>query len=69
MEMHQEGKTVDEMQAVIYDRYGNFGPSTDEAKESSFNGAPPLSMSAAEHPSANILVQRCEEENRSCAQD
>ena len=30
MKMLQEGKTVDEMRAVIYDRYGDFGPSTDQ---------------------------------------
>lgn len=30
MKMVQEGKTVDEMRAIINDRYGSFGPSTDE---------------------------------------
>lgn len=30
MKMVQEGKTVDEMRAIINDRYGNFGPSTEE---------------------------------------
>jgi hypothetical protein len=29
MTMLPEGRTVEQMRAIIIDRYGNFGPSTD----------------------------------------
>ena len=38
MTMRQEGKTVDEMRDVINQRYGTFGPSTDDAGKSSSTG-------------------------------
>ena len=38
MTMQQEGKSVDEMREVINQRYGTFGPSTDDAGKSSSTG-------------------------------
>jgi hypothetical protein len=38
MTMQQEGKSVEEMRAVINQRYGTFGPSTDDADKSSSTG-------------------------------
>ena len=38
MTMQQEGKSVDEMRQVINQRYGTFGPSTDDAGKSSSTG-------------------------------
>jgi hypothetical protein len=35
MAMQQEGKSVEEMRAIINQRYGNFGPSTDKSSSSS----------------------------------
>ena len=38
MAMQQEGKTVEQMREIINQRYGNFGPSTDNAGQSSGAG-------------------------------
>jgi hypothetical protein len=32
MKMAQEGKRVEEMRAVVIERYGSFGPSTDQSQ-------------------------------------
>ena len=65
MTMQQEGKSVDEMRQVINQRYGNFGPSTDDAGKSSSTGQfMPIVDSA--HLMSSLPEQHCDEETGLC---
>jgi len=64
MKMLQDGKSVDEMRETIYDRFGNFGPSTDDLQKDSYL----LPTAPAGTMLTNAPLDQCSETTTTCGE-